>query len=203
MAALELTTTICLIRHGETDWNASGKLQGQTDIELNDFGREQALQVSRYFKTEKWDILVSSPLKRAIKTAEIIASQINLPDIHIVDDIKERGYGAAEGLMHDERHRLFPKSIPGQEDFELLCRRAMNGITNIANDFSGKKIIVVSHGGLINSILYKLSSGEFGSFKTRLRNACINKISIKENCWKVEFYNRTVDELLEPAESEK
>jgi uncharacterized phosphatase len=67
-------TTICIIRHGETDWNSSGRLQGREDIELNDLGRRQAIQTSGYFETESWDVIVSSPLKRAYETAQIIAS---------------------------------------------------------------------------------------------------------------------------------
>jgi len=78
----------------------------------------------------------------------------------------------------------------------------MKGITKIANDYNGKRIIVVSHGGLTNSILYTLSGGEFGSFKTRLKNGCINKILFRDNKWSIEFYNKTVDELLNPFMNE-
>jgi uncharacterized phosphatase len=191
------TTTICIIRHGETDWNSLGKLQGTEDIELNDPGREQAIQTARYFETEPWDIMVSSPLKRAYETAQIIASRISITTIHVVDEIKERSYGSASGLLPDERRRLFPNGIiPDQEDFEHLRQRAMIGLTKIATDFKGKKIIVVSHGGLTNSILYTLSGGEFGSFKTRLNNGCINKISLQNNKWTIDFYNKTAEELL-------
>jgi uncharacterized phosphatase len=190
-------TTICIIRHGETDWNSLGKLQGQEDTELNDLGRNQAMQTARYFETEHWDIIVSSPLKRAYETAQIIASQLSIPDIYVVDEIKERSYGAASGLLPEERRNRFPDGIiPDQENFEILRQRAMVGLNKIANKFPGKRIIVVSHGGLINSILYTISNGEFGSFKTRLKNASINKIELKNNIWSVEFYNKTFDELL-------
>ena len=193
------TTTICIIRHGETDWNSIGKLQGTEDIELNDLGREQAIQTACYFETESWDIMVSSPLKRAYETAQIIASHISLSEIHVVDEIAERSYGSASGLLPEERRRLFPDGvIPDQEDFEHLRQRAMIGLTKIATDFKGKRIIVVSHGGLTNSILYTLSDGEFGSFKTRLKNGCINKISLHNNKWTIEFYNKTAEELLNP-----
>jgi len=62
----------------------------------------------------------------------------------------------------------------------------------------GKRIIVVSHSALTNSILYALSGGEYGSFKTRLKNGCINKIIVRDNHWTVEFYNKTAEELLNP-----
>jgi len=192
-----LTTTICIIRHGETDWNSSGRLQGSEDIELNNLGREQAIETSRYFKTESWDIMVSSPLKRAYETAQIIASRLSIPMVHVVEEIKERSYGLASGLLPEERRSRFPDGvIPGQEDFEHLRQRAMTGLTKIAADFKGKRIIVVSHGGLTNSILYSLSGGEFGSFKTRLKNGCINKLIFQNNKWSVEFYNKTNEDLL-------
>jgi uncharacterized phosphatase len=190
-----LTTTICLIRHGETDWNVSGRLQGREDIELNNLGREQAIQAIRYFQTEPWEVMVSSPLKRAFETAQIIASGLSIPSVHVVEEITERCYGSASGLLPEERRNRFPEGIPDQEGFEYLCQRAMTGLSKIAKDFAGKKIIVVSHGGLINSILYSLSGGEFGSFKTRLKNGSINKLILQNDIWTVEFYNKTVDEL--------
>jgi len=193
---LNSPTTICIIRHGETDWNSLGKLQGHEDIELNELGRKQALKTARYFESEPWDIIVSSPLKRAVETARIIASCVSIPTVHIVEEIIERSYGAASGLLPEERRSRFPDGIiPGQEDFEPLRKRAMIGLEKIAHDFKGKRIIVVSHGGLTNSILYTLSGGEFGSFKTRLKNGCINKLILQNNTWSVEFYNKTTEEL--------
>ncbi len=189
-------TTICIIRHGETDWNSSGRLQGSEDIELNNLGREQAIQIAGYFQDEPWDVVVSSPLKRAFETAKIIATSLAIPTVHVVDELKERSYGSGSGLLPEERRRRFPYGIPDQEEFEHLRQRAMAGLSKIANEFKGKRIIVVAHGGLTNSILYTLSNGAFGSFKTRLKNGCINKITEQKNCWTVGFYNKTADELL-------
>jgi len=193
---LNSPTTICIIRHGETDWNSLGKLQGREDIELNELGREQALETSRYFESEHWDVMVSSPLKRAVETAQIIASRMSIPTVHIVEEMIERSYGSASGLLPEERRSRFPDGIPDQEDFEPLRRRAMVGLEKIAHDFKGKRIIVVSHGGLTNSILYTLSGGEFGSFKTRLKNGCINKLILQNKSWSVDFYNKTAAELI-------
>lgn len=188
-------TTICIIRHGETDWNSSGRLQGSEDIELNNLGREQAIQIAGYFQDEPWDVVVSSPLKRAFETAEIIATSLSIPTVHVVDELKERSYGSGSGLLPEERRRRFPYGIPDQEEFEHLRQRAMIGLSKIASDFKGKRIIVVSHGGLTNSILYTLSNGAFGSFITRLKNGCINKIIVQNSNWSVEFYNKTTEEL--------
>jgi uncharacterized phosphatase len=196
-------TTICILRHGETDWNAQGKLQGREDVELNNAGRAQAQDISEYFKTEPWDVVVSSPLKRAYETAQIIATNIGIAKVHVFQEIIERDYGSASGLLPEERKAKFPDGSPDQEDFEHLRVRAMDGITKIATEFAGKKIIVVAHGGLTNSILYTLSSGAFGSFKTRLKNGCINKIIYTNNHWIVDFYNKTAEELLNPKDYQK
>lgn len=201
---LSSSTTICIIRHGETDWNLSGKLQGREDIELNDFGRAQAIRTALYFEDEHWDVIISSPLKRAYETARIIAAQISIPEVHVVDEITERSYGEASGLLPEERRSRFPNGvIPGQEGFEHLRQRAMKSLTKIASEFAGKRIIVVSHGGFTNAVLYTISGGEFGSFKTRLRNGCINKITVQDNKWSVGFYNKTAEELLNPIEYQK
>lgn len=190
-------TTICIIRHGETDWNSSGRLQGCEDIELNDAGREQAHKLAHYLRREPWDVIISSPLKRAYETAVIIASFLSLQDIIVIEGLKERNYGLASGLLPEERRSRFPDgTIPGQEEFEQLRFRAMDSLTRIATDHAGKRIIVVSHGALTNSILYTLSGGEFGSFKTRLKNGCLNKILYQNYTWVVEFYNKTVEELI-------
>jgi uncharacterized phosphatase len=189
-------TTICIIRHGETDWNLLGKLQGCEDIELNNLGREQAIQTARHFKAGHWDVMISSPLKRAYETAGIIATFISIPVVQVIGEITERNYGSASGLLPEERRSRFPDGvIPDQESFEHLRKRAMKGLAKIATEFQGKRVIVVSHGGLINSILYTLSGGEFGSFKTRLKNGCISKILFRDSKWSVEYYNKTAEEL--------
>ena len=123
-------------------------------------------------------------------------SRVSIPTVHIVDEIIERSYGSASGLLPEERRSLFPDGIPDQEEFEPLRLRAMVGLERIASDFKGKRIIVVSHGGLTNSILYTLSGGEYGSFKTRLKNGCINKLILQNNSWTVDFYNKTTQELI-------
>ena len=194
---ISLPTIIYLIRHGETDWNVLGKLQGQEDIELNSSGRNQANELAHYFETETWDVVVSSPLKRAYETARIITDKISVPSILIVDKLVERSYGAAEGLLPEERLIQFPNGIvPGQEDFELLRKRSMNALDKIATDFPGKKILVVSHGGIIYTILYSLLGDEFKNTKTLLKNGSITRLLLEDKRWSVEFYNKTSNELI-------
>src|SRR5659263_225716 len=91
-------TVICIVRHGETDWNAQGRLQGREDIELNDAGRQQARKIAAYLSGEHWDAVVSSPLKRAYETAQIVAGILSVSDIEVEELITERDYGEASGL---------------------------------------------------------------------------------------------------------
>jgi len=194
---IPLPTIIYLIRHGETDWNVLGKLQGQEDVELNISGRKQASELARYFETEILDVIVSSPLKRAYETARIITDKKSVSAIQVVDKLVERSYGDAEGLLPEERLIKFPDGIvPGQEDFELLRKRAMHALHKIATDYHGKKILVVSHGGIIYTILYSLFGTEFKNTKTLLKNGSINKLILEDNRWSVEFYNKTSNELI-------
>jgi uncharacterized phosphatase len=189
-------TVLCLIRHGETDWNASGRLQGCEDIELNEAGRNQARHLAGYLRNEHWEVIISSPLKRALETAQIIASHLSITDIRIEETLKERDYGSASGLLPDERRSRFPDGIiPDQEDFESLRMRAMAALHKIAKNWEGKHILMISHGALTNSILYTLSGGEFGSFKTRLKNGCISQLILQGDKWSVLFYNKSVEEL--------
>mgnify|MGYP000626705443 CR=1 FL=1 len=87
-----------LVRHGETDWNLERRIQGSTDIPLNNTGREQARVTGRLLSSRHWDAIYSSPLSRARETAEIIASEVGLPGPTPVDALVERAYGEAEGL---------------------------------------------------------------------------------------------------------
>src|SRR5699024_6004320 len=93
----QFMTTIRLIRHGETNWNKEGRIQGKTDIPLNETGRIQAEECAASLKHSEWDIIISSPLKRAKQTAEIINKNLHLP-IMEMSAFAERNYGDAEGM---------------------------------------------------------------------------------------------------------
>ncbi|MBN2812749.1 MAG: histidine phosphatase family protein, partial [Bacteroidales bacterium] len=130
---MKTTTILTIIRHGETDWNSTGRLQGCEDIELNHTGRGQAHRLATYLGRENWDAIVSSPLKRAYETARIIASSLSLNKIEVIEKLRERDYGEASGLLPDERRSRFPNGeIPGQEPFEHLRARAMEAVNEIS-----------------------------------------------------------------------
>ncbi len=185
-------STVCLVRHGETDWNLRGRLQGQEDIELNETGIYQATRCGLYLARESWDVILTSPLSRARKTAEIIEQLVKTATVLQVDDLRERNYGEASGLTHQEIALRFPNGqIPGREDRSVLTHRSMGVLNHILQHYSGKKRIVVSHGAVINAILAVLSNGEIGSGKTTLKNACLSRLSHRQGTWHIGGYNST------------
>ncbi len=183
-------TTICLIRHGETDWNLKGKLQGSTDIPLNETGIRQAEKSAAYLNAEDYDVMVASPMKRAKRTAEIINASLHLP-YEEMGSFAECSFGDAEGLTMEERTTQYPdKAYPNREEPEDFIKRVMSGVDDILKKYPEKRVLIVAHGAVINAILATVSGGEIGAGKTRLMNACINNIHYKQEQWEVLNYNQ-------------
>lgn len=189
---------IYLIRHGETDWNKQLRIQGREDIELNENGILQADKCGQAFKDVPIDLVVSSPLKRARKTAEIIAAYVGIKDIFTEDDLVERDFGTLSGLTLDEMDKLRKEGKDGEaEKFEDLSRRVKLVLDKYSKLEKYKNIIMVSHGAAINSLLAVLSNYAIGTHKTRLKNACINIIECSNDSMKIKKYNLSSDEFLE------
>ena len=187
---------ICVIRHGETDWNALGKLQGREDVPLNQNGASQAERCALSLSGCKWRAIITSPLLRVSQTAEIIARVLNIQEIYEDADLLERDYGEASGLTVEERAVRFPDGLyKGMEDWEPLRDRVYSCLLRSADRFSQDNIIVVSHGSAINSILAELSNHEIGTGKTRLKNTCVNLLEYKKPSFSIVFYNKTAEEI--------
>ena len=150
-----MTTELYLVRHGETDWNRQRRIQGLTDIALNDAGREQARATGRRLATRTWDGVYTSPLSRAFETAEIIAAELGLPEPTPVDALVERNYGDAEGLDFAQVDRRWPErgDVPGQETREEVVARVLPALRSLAAEHAGESLVVVSHGGAIRAVL--------------------------------------------------
>ncbi|MGH2534811.1 MAG: histidine phosphatase family protein [Thermomicrobiales bacterium] len=187
---MDNVTTVCFVRHGETDWNAAGRFQGQEDIPLNARGRVQAHKSGAHLRGESWDILVSSPLGRAWETARIIGEQIGLTEIVPEPAFVERDYGSAAGLTWPEVHAAFPNGhIPDAESREALRERCMPALHALAEAHPGKRLLVVAHGGVINAMLAAVSNGAIGSGKTVLNNACLCLFTHGAGGWGVVSFN--------------
>ncbi|MCA9833830.1 MAG: histidine phosphatase family protein [Thermomicrobiales bacterium] len=154
-------TEFILIRHGETDWNVQGRLQGRTDIPLNSIGIEQANLVAGELRASEWDIIVSSPLQRAYQTAAVITRALGMDESVIITnaDLRERSYGAVEGLTVAERDARYPDHVwPDAESTPELNERAARAIEEFAEIYAGKRVLVVSHGGWIRAVLRVVSN---------------------------------------------
>jgi broad specificity phosphatase PhoE len=140
-------TTLLLVRHGETDWNADGRLQGQTDRVLSDFGRRQAQELAGELAGEEIDAIYASDLARARQTAEIVAERVGLP-VLLDADLREKDWGTWEGLSAVERDRI---EFVG-ETTEEHGQRMLRALRRIAERHPGGRVLVVTHGGSIRRI---------------------------------------------------
>lgn len=178
-------TTVYFIRHGETDWNREGRFQGSRDIPLNDEGRAQARRLAEAWKAPV-DAVVSSPLGRARETAEILAASRNLPLAGVDRRLVERHYGLAEGLTLVDRRLRFPDgTIPGVEEPVTIRARARHYLDALADEYPGRRVAVLSHGGFINVVLALVSNGEVGTGKTLLGNTSVSTVVFKAGRWSV------------------
>ena len=155
-------THLYLVRHGETDWNAARRIQGSTDIPLNETGRAQARRTGQLLAARRWDAVVASPLSRAFETASIIARELGLPEPEPLDSIVERRYGAAEGLDYQTLDATYPAGtpVPGRESRPEVAARVLPALAALAERRPGQRLVVVSHGGVIRTILNSVSPGE-------------------------------------------
>ncbi len=158
------STTLFLIRHGQTDWNLAGKLQGHADIPLNLTGKEQAQKVAQFLKKKQTALnaLYSSDLQRAHQTAQEI-SKLFLLDIILAADLREGHFGKIQGLTNKEIHDLYgpfnyqelPELIEA-EPRDKVVGRIMNFLLFIAQKHKGEQIAVVTHGHALESLIAHL-----------------------------------------------
>ena len=168
-------TLLALVRHGQTDWNAERRIQGRTDIPLNDTGRAQALLAADNLRDGGWTRIVSSSLGRARETAEIIADALGIDGPTTYPDLVERDYGVGEGTLVPDFHARFGHgAVPGGETPEQLAARVLEGITRVAADADGEPTIVVAHGGVIRALLGIATDGELPRPGERVENAAVN-----------------------------
>ncbi len=148
-------TTILLVRHGETVDNARQIMQGQTQGELNERGREQAETVAQRLASEQIDAVVASDLHRAVQTAEIIAAQHGLP-VLTTPLLRERDWGGFTGrYIPDLKGVKWPDDI---ESEEALLLRARSFLIYITATYPGKRVVAVGH-GIINKAILAVYAG--------------------------------------------
>jgi len=157
-------THIILVRHGQTEWNRVERFRGRADVPLNETGIAQAEATGRRIAGEWQPVAVySSPLSRAVRTAEAIARHYNLP-VHINAGLADIDYGLWQGLTPDEARQRWPEiveawykypheaQIPGGENLDAIRNRAMDTVTSLAKQYPGQTIVLVGH-TVINRII--------------------------------------------------
>ena len=156
---------LALVRHGQTDWNLAGRMQGRTDIELNDTGRQQAREAGRRLAGEGWDLVLASPLARAQETAALMAAELGAQTGEAVPGIIERSFGPLEGcLMQLLSEAQREAAEPQTEPVEHVLQRMDRALHETAAQHPGRKILLVSHGGAMRIVRdallgYRLSRG--------------------------------------------
>jgi broad specificity phosphatase PhoE len=179
-----METKICLIRHGQTDWNNQKLIQGRIDNPLNDTGKAQLKIVGKYLKETDniWDIIITSPLTRAIESATIVKNELNFQDELIINpNVIEREFGKAEGenICEDIYNKITNDDVEGLEKSYELQERAYNAILDIANKYQGKNILIVTHSHFIKGLFTKIST-DF-TFTTPLYNASLNYVYVNDH----------------------
>lgn len=164
-----VTTRVCFIRHGETDWNVEKRIQGHTDISLNETGRAQALAMAFNAAHQRFQAIYSSDLKRAHETAQLLAQRED-QEVRLLPQFRERHYGLFQGITADEGAVRHPQAYAHyvardlDYDFEtgeplrLFADRVADGIDWLVRHHSGQTIAVVSHSGVLD-VIYRRATG--------------------------------------------
>jgi probable phosphoglycerate mutase len=161
-------TLLTLIRHGQTDWNLARRIQGSTDIPLNDAGRAHAHEAAAFLSDGTHHTIYASPLARAHETAQIIARELGLSAPQLTDGMREREFGEGEGMLvadYITRFGGWHAEVPGAETMDEVRERALGALDVIARDARrrsapvAESVIVVTHGGVIRALLEHVSGG--------------------------------------------
>lgn len=188
-----MLTKLYLMRHGETDWNKNSIFQGQTDIDLNKKGVEEAKKAAHFFDNLKLDIIYSSDLVRAKNTAKFIGKE---KEMKIIEHkkIREISFGSWEGLNYQEIEEKFPDNLAkwredplnnyplGGEKIISFKSRIKDFFQKILVKHQGQKILVVTHGGVIKMYLtFVLAMNAKEFWKFQIDNCSITELKFYDN----------------------
>ncbi|MDE2599640.1 MAG: histidine phosphatase family protein [Rhodocyclaceae bacterium] len=188
-------TRVCIVRHGETDWNAERRIQGQIDIPLNATGREQARAAAQGLAEQSFAALYSSDLQRAYDTATAASELLGLP-VQPEPGLRERHYGEFQGLTQDEikARADYERYINRETNFafgngESLCafaERIKRTLNRLAQRHVGTDILLFAHGGVLD-VIYRIATHR--PLETArdfpIPNAALNWIEIGNPDWQL------------------
>lgn len=196
---LETVTTVYLVRHGHTEETEKGRLYNDPAVEITDRGREQARAVGIWLKKQAPDVLTCSTAQRVRSTAEIIETEIGLKALPL-EGFNEWSVGAWEGRTYVDLKENEPDAYkhwssnpiehapPGGESITDLYNRIAGRLKDVIRDHEGKKIALVTHAGVIRSILVEaLGMPLINFWRLSIPTGCVSKIDFSENFATVHF----------------
>lgn len=200
MTDYPVLTHVLLVRHGETEWNRAGRVQGMMDSVLSERGRAQAAAVASALSHETIDAIYSSDAGRARETADALARSTGLP-VQTDPRLRERSYGVLESLTWAEIERDHPEAFvrvnardpayapPGGESPIAFRDRVIPALTAIARASEGQRIVVITHGGVVG-VMYRLALEMSIDEKRRyaLFNASINRFRFVDARWQLDVW---------------
>lgn len=193
-------TELVVVRHGETEWNVQGRMQGHLDSPLTATGLAQAQALASRLQTESFDAFYSSDLLRAYQTAQTIADKHNA-SVTKVEGLRERNLGVFQGLTRQEIRNQFSEDIggfridnpdyvvPEGESLLQFRQRCIENFEQLALAHQGQRILVVVHGGVLIS-LFKHTLGLAPDTPRRFKilNTSLNVFSYEHNIWMLESW---------------
>jgi probable phosphoglycerate mutase len=190
-------TQLLLVRHGETAWNAEGRVQGQTDIPLNATGLAQARAVASVLGSEKFDAIYSSDLQRVQQTAAPTAKRLGMPVV-LDPALRERHYGMFETLTYAEVREKHPEDYARFRDKELdygfrtgeslrtFNERSLACIDAIVHRHAGQRVLVFTHGGVLEMVYRRAKGTGLTSVRNfEIPNAALNMVEVSGTAWNV------------------
>jgi 2,3-bisphosphoglycerate-dependent phosphoglycerate mutase len=188
-------TEIMLVRHGETAWNAEGRIQGQLDIPLNSNGLTQAEAVGQRLAAENFDSIYSSDLNRAYRTAVPVGQNRSITRRV---ELREQHLGVLQGLTHAEAKDRHPEAwhsfanrsseqrIDGGETLEIFARRVMDFIGECIRKHAGERLLLVTHGGVLDIVYRHIHAKPlYAPREFPIYNASINIVRHHAGVWSV------------------
>lgn len=191
-------TRFIVVRHGETAWNAQGRIQGHLDSPLNEEGLAQAILVGERLAHEQIDAIYCSDLGRVLQTVQPLADRLGMQPIRH-ERLRERHLGIFQGLTGAECQALHPADyarfhgrdvdhvVPGGESIRQVYARVSQFFDEKAREHAGHRLVVVTHGGILDALYRHVTDTPLGKIRDfPVYNASLNWIRWEDGHWQLE-----------------
>lgn len=178
------TTELLIVRHGQTDWNLQRRIQGHTDIPLNETGKLEAKKLAETLRHSYFAACYTSDLVRAQETASILAQSHNLP-VRTDTRLRERHFGPWEGCLRDELPAHPPSDQTDIESHQDLCLRAFQCFDDLRVQHPDEAVLIVTHGGFMSNILVEVGAFNCPTSYLKTRNTATILMEHANGKWKV------------------